>query len=650
MKKYLLIIVIIGVGLNLGYGQTKSQSETIISASLKEKNAALVEKINKNNNQKKIRIDAYLSQNPGTQRNYYIGDKKYTIVDIIDGTPITITTDNANAAIATRAVILHNGGGGGLDIEGQGMVVGVWDEENVLVDHIEFAGHFPNTSAIRVTTPDYEINQLYDDHGTHVAGTIAAKGVWSEAKGMAPKSTIVSYTWDSDDLEVLDEVSTNGLLISNHSYGVPAVDQDGEEYLPEWYIGCYMGDSILWDEIHFNNPYYLQVVSAGNDGNSTNSNASTDGYDKLTGEKNSKNNLVVANAQDPSFDANYQLTAISINSSSSQGPSDDGRIKPDITGNGTGLKSPISSSTEAYGNFTGTSMAAPNVAGSLVLLQQYYASLNGGNFMKSATLKGLACHTADDDFVRNGPDPVYGWGLLNCLNAALIISQNSTTEAKILEGTLISGDTYTTTFEAGNSSPIGATLCWTDQAGFNQSGNNNSTTPALVNNLDIKITAPDGTIYYPWRLNPVSPTGNALRNDVNNVDTVENIDIDSPSAGTYTLTVSHQGLLAGGSQDFSLIISSSDFVLSTNSNTENVLNIWPNPAKEMLNFKFASSSNASCLVQLVDLQGRTVYTKNMLGGTAVIKGQLNTSNYAKGVYFLSLKQGSKNTFKKVIIQ
>ena len=48
MKKYLLIIVIIGVGLNLGYGQTKSQSETIISASLKEKNAALVEKINKN--------------------------------------------------------------------------------------------------------------------------------------------------------------------------------------------------------------------------------------------------------------------------------------------------------------------------------------------------------------------------------------------------------------------------------------------------------------------------------------------------------------------------------------------------------------------------------------------------------------------------
>ena len=114
--------------------------------------------------------------------------------------------------------------------------------------------------------------------------------------------------------------------------------------------------------------------------------------------------------------------------------------------------------------------------------------------------------------------------------------------------------------------------------------------------------------------------------------------------------MSHQGLLTNDAQDYSLIISSAGFVLSTNSITENVLNIWPNPAKESLNFKFASTSDASCLVQLVDLQGRTVYTENMLGGTAVIKGQLNTSNYAKGVYFLTLKQGSKNTFKKVVIQ
>ena len=91
-------------------------------------------------------------------------------------------------------------------------------------------------------------------------------------------------------------------------------------------------------------------------------------------------------------------------------------------------------------------------------------------------------------------------------------------------------------------------------------------------------------------------------------------------------------------------------MLSTNSKTENVLTIWPNPAKETLNFKFASTSNASCLVQLIDLQGRTVYTENIMGGTALIKGRLNTNDYTKGVYFLTLKQGSKNSIKKVIIQ
>ena len=650
MKKYILVIIVLVACLNTSYGQSKEQIETIISASLKEKNAALLEKINESNNEKTIRIDAYLSQNPGKERNYFVGDKKYTIVDVINGTPIAITTHNSDAAIATRANLLHNGGGAGVDIEGQGMTVGVWDEDNVLVDHIEFAGHFPTASIPRVTTPDYSINQTYGGHGTHVAGTIAAKGVWSDAKGMAPKSTIVSYTWDTDEAEALNEVTTNGLLISNHSYGVPAVDADGNEYLDAYYMGCYIGAAEVWDEIHFNNPYYLQVVSAGNNGNSPNSNASTDGYDKLTGEKNSKNNLVVANAQDPTMDGNYVLTAISINSSSSQGPSDDNRIKPDITGNGTGLISPYNNATDAYANSTGTSMAAPNVAGSVLLLQQFYSDLNNGEFMKSATLKGLVCHTADDDFVKIGPDPVYGWGLLNCLEAAYVINDDFYNGAKILEGTLVNGDTYTTTFEAGASSAVSATLCWTDPAGINQAGSINSTLPALVNNLDVSITGPDGNIYYPWRLNPASPTGNALRDAVNDVDTVENIDIDTPIAGTYTLTVSHRGLLTNDEQDYSLIISSAGFVLSTNSITENVLNIWPNPAKESLNFKFASTSDASCLVQLVDLQGRTVYTENMLGGTAVIKGQLNTSNYAKGVYFLTLKQGSKNTFKKVVIQ
>merc|ERR1711974_194031 len=138
------------------------------------------------------------------------------------------------------------------------------------------------------------------------------------------------------------------------------------------------------------------------------------------GHSTSKNNLVVANGQDANVNADGSLNSVVINSSSSEGPTDDLRIKPDITGNGTGVYSTDSDSNSDYATLTGTSMASPNVTGTLLLLQQHFSSLNG-SFMRAATLKGLALHTADDAGIV-GPDAVYGWGLLNAKAAAEVIS------------------------------------------------------------------------------------------------------------------------------------------------------------------------------------------------------------------------------------
>ncbi|MBQ0740623.1 hypothetical protein J9332_40730, partial [Aquimarina celericrescens] len=90
--------------------------------------------------------------------------------------------------------------------------------------------------------------------------------------------------------------------------------------------------------IQYNAPYSLMLVAAGNDGNASWNGSPLDPanprFDKLTGHSTSKNNLVVANGQDANVSEDGELISVIINSGSSQGPTDDLRIKPDITGNG----------------------------------------------------------------------------------------------------------------------------------------------------------------------------------------------------------------------------------------------------------------------------------------------------------------------------
>ena len=103
---------------------------------------------------------------------------------------------------------------------------------------------------------------------------------------------------------------------------------------------------------------------------------------------------------------------VQITSFSSWGPSDDGRIKPDLVGNGYNVYSTSHRHDSAYSVKSGTSMSGPNVAGSLLLLQEAY-ELKTGNFMRAASLKGLAIHTCREAGLHRGPDYRYGWGVLD---------------------------------------------------------------------------------------------------------------------------------------------------------------------------------------------------------------------------------------------
>lgn len=501
-----------------------------------------------------------------------------------------ITENNSTAANTTRANKLYTGGGLGLSLSGATPFltdkVGVWDGGSVYNTHQEFSGgriiNKNSTSAI-------------SRHATHVAGTMVASGILPIAKGMAyGLQRLISYDFNNDDGEMAIEAGA-GMLISNHSYGFIS----GWYYNPtpsgggaarwEWYgtdgafedykFGFYNSDAVSWDKICFEAPFYLPVKSAGNDRNElgpaigqpyyryvnntwtqftrqANDISGQEGYDLIGLNGNSKNILTVGAA--------YGIKKGLINSStvqisdfSSWGPTDDGRIKPDVVGMGVDVVSTVNSGTNAYAALSGTSMSSPNVSGSLILLQEAYYQKNNKS-LRSSALKGLAIHTATD-VGRTGPDYIYGWGVLNAEKAAQVILDDGNSTGIYVDslgavnGNTVSNKVYQVI--SSGKGPLVATICWTDLPGpENTAGSIDERSPRLVNDLDLRISG-QSTQYLPWILNPDTPDANATKGD-NIRDNVEQVIINDPIPGkTYTITINHKNNLSTGKQVYSLIVS-----------------------------------------------------------------------------------------------
>ena len=538
-KRILLCSFLLTAG--IAFSQTEAQKQEITSRYNQEELDALQKRLVTKNQHQKQETNNLATQR-GLQKRVVLADGGVAELQYIadDGSPIYYRTFNVNAAKSTRADYLNSGGGLGLSIDGQNMTAYVWDGGHARVSHQEYDGA-GGSNRVSVEDAASEGGTQLNYHAAHVTGTIGASGVQANAKGMAPQSRVRGYMWNNDIAEATS-AAANGMLLSNHSYGYRS------DMVPDYYFGAYIQESRDWDELMYDAPFYLMVVAAGNDGNNNSYNGSplngNSSYDKLTGHSTSKNNLVVANAQDANIDSNGNLVSVSINSSSSEGPTDDLRIKPDITGNGTSVTSTYDSSDSAYGTITGTSMASPNVTGTLLLLQQHYNNLYG-SFMRAATLKGLALHTADDAGSA-GPDAVYGWGLLNAKSAAETISAEGTS-AKIEELTLNSGQTYEITVNADGINDLIASISWTDLPGT-ATTQTNSSTARLVNDLDIRVTQ-SGSTFYPYRLTSITSNGTGD----NSVDPYERVNVANAS-GSYTITIYHKGSLSSGSQNYSLIL------------------------------------------------------------------------------------------------
>ncbi|WP_299366559.1 S8 family serine peptidase [Winogradskyella sp.] len=655
MKKLLLSLFFLCAIYN-----THSQA----SSNMSEENKDLLNYLNEKELNRKNQVKIFLQNNANVPEFIYKdGEIQSYLWKIIDGKPIYRSQDNVAAARATKTNQLMPGGSSNLNLDGSGITVGVWEVNIPQAGHVEF---LDNGGASRVTMFDF-VNQNgttnETNHATHVIGTIAARGDNPSAQGMAINSLIKSYNSGNDEAEMLLEASdaTSPLLLSNHSYG-PIFDNLVPDF--NWILGAYITDTRDIDEIARNNPFYLSVWSAGNDGNRANPEPLFDGFDKLYFTTCAKNNLVIANAdpsaiEQPLFSGNYELINLEISDTSTEGPTDDLRIKPDLAADGTNLESSIP--VNAYGISSGTSMSAPNTTGTLALLQQYYNQLHG-NYMLAATLKGLVCHTAIDDNDTIGPDPIFGWGFLNARASADAITDANNREAVIEELTLDQGVEYSFTFSAQAGDKLSATICWTDMPGTavtDESGLNDQT-PRLVNDLDLRLSK-DGTTYFPWRLDYSMVSGFSNSKGDNIRDNVERIDIEAPTSGMYTLTVSNKGILQGNgsggpfnqSQDFSLIITGNNVALSVDDNDlARRLTMYPNPSKGefTINFESNLNNNNDIKIDVYDIQGRLVFNNSYKNISPIFEETISLDDAKSGVYIVNISDGNNKTSHKLVVE
>jgi hypothetical protein len=529
-----------------------------------------------------------------------------------NGEPLYYITDNTDAAITSGTNELWADSSSGLDLTGAGFLIGEWDGGRVRQPHQEFN----NGSGTRVTLNDGLITQ--SDHSTHVAGTLIAEGQLAAAHGMAPEALLHTYDWNEDISEMANEYASNHLTLSNHSYGFIHgwYKDDGNVWwwygdleisaTEDYHFGFYDELSETWDSLAYICPGYLIVKSAGNDRGTSHtgnhwvfyngdwvlSNAvrdpdgGTDGYDCIGNLGVAKNVLTVGAVND--IPGGYSVPGdVVMTSFSGWGPTDDGRIKPDIVASGSSLYSSIATSNASYTWMSGTSMAAPTACGTLALLQDYYRMLNGDTLPSSA-MKALVINTAFECGTNPGPDYTFGWGLLNSVGAANLITQDNTDSDLINISFLSNTETETYAYYSLGNAPVNITICWTDPAGTPASPSLNPSTSMLVNDLDLRIISANGTIYYPWVLDPAYPAIQAETGD-NSMDNAEKVTIASPPAGDYTIQVSHKGTING--QYYAMVISGMGSVHRTNTWTGSAGTGWNNSANWSLGHTPASPEN-----------------------------------------------------------
>ena len=409
-----------------------------------------------------------------------------------------------------------------LFLKGNGVKVMVRDD-GFVGPHIDFHGRIHQD--VRDDSPVH--------HSDGVAGILTGAGNMDPLiEGMAPGAELYVINYQPDFLDkTLDFHKNEGVVVTNSSYS----------------NGCNAGYTIeaqIVDNQIFENPELIHVFSAGNSNGADCGYGAGNQWGNVTGgHKIGKNVLTTANLR---LDG-------TLETSSSRGPTKDGRLKPEISARGTNeVSTAPGNGTQVFG---GTSAASPGVAGVTALLFEAYKKLHNGQNPESALIKATILNTATD-IGTVGPDYQFGFGIIDAYRAYHLIAENRFQELSIQHGEI---QEYKIDIQAG--SPLAKFMIY-----WAESEASLLASKALINDLDMEVIDPNGTIHKSWLLNPTPNPITLAAGATIGVDTLNNfeqVSISYPQAGEYTVRIKGK-FLPSNSVNYYLLQEAEDKLLRLN--------------------------------------------------------------------------------------
>lgn len=405
-------------------------------------------------------------------------------------------------------------------LTGSGIVTAIWEAREPETGGNLVDWNTQNDLVGRVTIR--ETSGSKSNHATHVAGILGGDGTNDQSlRGMATKVKLLSYNTSGFLSEYSDMINRNG-LVSQNSWVFGVNSSNCGDY------GDYTDLESDLDNISRGDLSKAVTIvnSAGNERNDGDCNLPNNPYNSTPEPATAKNIITVGAIYSDSND---------ITCFSSFGPTDDGRIKPDLVAPGdegscigsVAIRSAIPNNN--YDDMAGTSMAAPHVSGTTALMYQQFSCSKPHSIEVPlpSTVKALLIHTAKD-INATGPDYASGWGLINATEAIDYVIYRYFREANI--SSVSDNDMFNFTIN-DSSKPVKVTLVWDDSADEPP-----YSLPNLVNDLDLYLKAPNGTIFKSWTLDPNNPSSPATKGG-NHRDNVEQVVVDSPVKGNWEITV-----------------------------------------------------------------------------------------------------------------